>query len=77
MKIKVESAYEDGYESTRIIDVDDPGLEAGEELEEYLSDWNGDGHGEENPRLGYCYTITILEADNPALVRHEMEWCGR
>ncbi|HPY25761.1 MAG TPA: hypothetical protein PLK19_15740 [Mycobacterium sp.] len=66
MKIKVENAYSDGYQSTVFHDVDDATLPADEEaLWEELWTYTGDGHGQ---NLDAIYEVTIIEAAVPTLV---------
>lgn len=82
MKIRIENAYEDGHESTSIEEIpeftgdpDDTDEFGDNALEGHLHPYTGDGHGIGN-NLGFCYTITILQAENPALVGHVEEWAG-
>jgi hypothetical protein len=85
MRIRIESAYSDGHCSTRVEEVGefvyDPTdrdycCDEEEALELYLSTFSGDGHGADEPDLGWCYEVTVLEADNAALVGHVYENCG-
>jgi hypothetical protein len=88
MRIRIESAYSDGHCSTRIEEVaefvfadlatnpDYAGCDEDEALNFYLSEFSGDGHGAKFPKLGWCYEVTVLEADNAALVGHVYENCG-
>lgn len=90
MKIKVENAYSDGHESVieyevPTVDVDAAllGREAGDashpggtdELWDLLWTYTGDGHGEDSD-LGWSYEVTIIEADDPALVGLSRENSG-
>lgn len=79
MKIKIENAYSDGHESTSIQDVaefvGDPNGDNDDDLEAYLYQFTGDGHGA-NSDLGFYYEITILESENPELVGVSMDWSG-
>lgn len=74
MKIRSSSYYSDGHSSSTVETVPeftgDP-----EDLQDYLFDFTGDGHGAGRD-LGYCYSITILKAENPELVGREFEWSG-
>jgi len=86
MKIKIENAYSDGHESQSIenvgefsydpTDPDYEGCDEREALDLYLSEFTGDGHGADDPDLGWCYTVTVLEAADSALVGHVYENCG-
>lgn len=83
LTIRVENAYSDGHESTQEHAVTlttsadtqptDDGLEA---MWDLLWDYTGDGHGADDPDLGWCYTITIIESDWPELVGLSYENCG-
>ena len=81
MKIEVENAYSDGHESVltyggvpeftgAVTEGDDW------ELSQHLHEYTGDGHGAEDPDLGFFCVITILAAANPALVGRTVEWDG-
>ncbi|WP_016894277.1 hypothetical protein [Mycobacteroides abscessus] len=82
MRILVENHYSDGYESKTEIDVDveeptdfeadGPGME---DLWDQLRDHTGDGHGIDAD-LGFCYTVTILDAASPELIGKSYEWIG-
>ncbi len=77
LTIKVESAYSDGHTSERVETVTVPPFADLDELWEHLQDHNGDGHGSDDPDLGYCYTITVLDfPGHPELVEVSNEWCG-
>ena len=66
MRIKVENAYSDGYESTVFHDVVDATVPADEDaMWEELWTYTGDGH---STSLDAIYEVTILQAANPALV---------
>lgn len=83
MKIKIENNYADGHESTAIQETQaangwpaEPPLD---HLEEWFEDegfsYTGDGHTDENGRsVDAGYKITIVEAENPALVGRSYEW---
>lgn len=76
LTIKVENTYSDGHESTVIETVEVQPFNEIEELWEQLQERTGDGHDVDGD-LGYCYTITILEAaEHPALVGSSNEWVG-
>lgn len=86
MKVRIENSYTDGHESESIVDVEDPpaGLDA-DALEEWFADTcfphTGDGHYTDvyeatggKVRLGSCYTATVVETSNPAMVDYTYEW---
>lgn len=85
MKIRSESAYTDGHESTVIHEVPDSEvpdnlLEVdlwGEQsvLNDFLHTYSGDGHGTDSS-LGFSYEVTIIEAADKSLVGLKFENCG-
>lgn len=78
LKIKVESAYEDGHQSEREQSVTVPPFATLDEMWDHLEEFNGDGHGADNPKLGYCHSITVIDCPaQPGLVGESNEWCGR
>lgn len=80
MKIRIENEYTDGHTSVREADVDvtepaDVSNEAAmDELRSELQQYVGDGHGAGRRDLGIACTITILRAQNIALVGKYEEW---
>jgi hypothetical protein len=80
--VKVENSYEDGHESTHQAKVVVPDSITEDDIETWWEDVvlneTGDGHGIGND-LGYCYTVTVLEAPEPFafLVGTEREWSGK
>lgn len=76
VKLLMENAYEDGHESKRTVDVPAPVGDIDDWWDRVVLDETGDGHGVGND-LGYCYTATILEADDPVLVGEAYEWSGK
>lgn len=76
MAIRVESAYSDGYESVRVQDVEVAPFGDIDQLWEHLEEYTGDGHGTAG-KLGYCYTITVLECpERPEVIGQSNEWAG-
>lgn len=76
MKIKVENSYSDGHESTveyEVPDADVAGL-SDEELDLFLFDYTGDGHGAANPKLGTYHVVTILDSPVPSLVGYTVDY---
>ncbi|OHU47422.1 hypothetical protein BKG82_27845 [Mycobacteroides chelonae] len=85
MKVRVDNEYTDGHKASVERTVDDveepgPGVDEGElyelfsELYDSLLDDIGDGHGASRPDLGRATKMTILSANNPALVDESYEW---
>lgn len=79
MKIRVNDWYGDGHENDRIIEIDEPNFEGIEDPEDYLEmeflqQHTGDGHGLGKPDLAWCCEVTILEAQDQALVGREFEY---
>jgi hypothetical protein len=89
IKVRIENSYTDGHESESTVEVEAPqSIEALDEVldgaedtwwQEVVFDHTGDGHyvevyEETGERLGSCYTATIIEADDPALVGRTHEW---
>lgn len=84
MKIKVENWYEDGHESVLFYEVDESAVtgmdlsdfeDAEDAMRYFFSGYTGDGHGLNND-LAYCHDVTIVEADDPALVGMKFEGYG-
>ncbi|MDD4865658.1 MAG: hypothetical protein PHQ28_00520 [Mycobacterium sp.] len=77
MKIRVENTYSDGHESVELHDIPDyTGDPDDTELfEEHLRPYTGDGHGI-GRKVYALYTVTVLEASNPALVGRTEEYGG-
>lgn len=76
LTLKLENAYSDGRCSTSVETVEVEAVDDVEELWEHLEEFTGDGHGIGND-LGYCYTITVLDAPGHAdLVGLTNEWVG-
>lgn len=76
LTLKVENTYSDGHSSTSVETVAVEPVADVEKLWEQLAEFTGDGHGA-GMDLGYCYTITILEAPGRAdLVGLSNEWAG-
>lgn len=77
LKVELENAYSDGHESKTTEWVEIPPFADVEEMWEHLQDFTGDGHGA-GEDLGYCYTVTVLEAPGRAeLVGLSNEWAGK
>lgn len=75
MKICVENAYSDGYESSQRHVIDDADVPRDiEDMWDLLWEYTGDGHGDHSG-LDSCYTITIEAAADPVLVGLSREWC--
>jgi hypothetical protein len=82
VRLLVENTYSDGHESERVVDVDAPpaGTDALEDWwQETAFNETGDGHYTEvyeatGARLGSCYTVTILAAEDRHLIGRENEW---
>ena len=76
LTLKLENAYSDGHCSTSVETVEVEPVANVEELWERLQEFTGDGHGIGND-LGYCYTITVLEAPgHDRFVGMTNEWVG-
>lgn len=83
MRILVENHYSDGYESKVEVDVPDvvEPTDFGDDgapmddLWAELHDYTGDGHGMDSD-LGFCYTVTILDASSDELIGKTREWIG-
>jgi len=78
-QIRIENTYADGHESERVTEVDPPASLAASDLEAWwddvVFDETGDGHGIGS--MGFCYTVTVLEAPAlPGLVGQTNEWVG-
>ena len=77
LTLKVENTYSDGHSSNSVETVAVEPVADVEKLWEQLEEFTGDGHGV-GLDLGYCYTITILEAPGRAdLVGLTNEWVGK
>jgi hypothetical protein len=74
--LKIENTYEDGHESSRLVNVEEP--ESFAALEQWWEDVvypeTGDGHGEKHPKLGCLFEATILDAADTSLCGLTMEW---
>ncbi|WP_238958412.1 DUF3846 domain-containing protein [Mycobacterium intracellulare] len=76
LTLKLENAYSDGHCSTSVETVAVDPVDNVEKLWEQLEEFTGDGHGDGGD-LGYCYTITVLEAPgHDQFVGLTNEWCG-
>jgi len=76
LTVKLENAYSDGHCSESVETVAVEPVDDVEKLWEQLQEFTGDGHGADDD-LGYCYTITVLEAPGrPELVGLSNEWVG-
>ena len=92
MKITAHNSYSDGHESTIDYVIDDADVPAfipgandddgtttwgidADEWWEFMAQYTGDGHGRDSS-LGWFYSITVVEAADPALVGLYWENCG-
>lgn len=82
LTIRVENAYEDGHESTQdhAVTLSTSAATTIDDLDamwDLLWEYTGDGHGADDPDLGWCHTITITASpDWPELVGMSYENCG-
>jgi len=75
MKVRIANAYSDGHESERVALLAEPDVLTEDWWDDVALPETGDGHGMDSS-LGYCYTVTILTASNPAFVGQSREWSG-
>jgi hypothetical protein len=77
MLLLIENSYSDGHESQQEVTVEEPDEVSEADMDMWFQDvayeFTGDGHGV-GTKLGSCYTVTIMEAENPALVGLSEEW---
>lgn len=77
MRIRVDNTYSDGHTSRLFYNIPDGEVPHGREaMREYLWRYTGDGHGKDRD-LGYAYEVTVVDADDPALIGVTVEWAGR
>ncbi len=70
--VRIDNTYSDGHESTREVELPRPAGDLEAWWESVVWKETGDGHGVD--RIGSCYTATIVESDDPALVGESYEW---
>jgi hypothetical protein len=84
MKVRITNDYSNGHHSEHTVEIEtEPSLEQLKQdhddedswWQEVVFDETGDGTGLDSS-LGFCYTATIIEANNPALVGQSEEWIG-
>lgn len=72
MRIRIENAYSDGYESMQVRKVPEF-VGTVPELPDYLYQFTGDGHGIGRD-VESVHTVTVLESDMPDLVGEVVEF---
>lgn len=74
VRVRIENVYDDGHESDRTVDLDEPDDSLDDWWDEVVFPETGDGHGI-GKDLGSWYGATIVEAQGrPELVGLTYEW---
>ena len=74
--VRIESVYADGHEAVETHNLPAPTGDMAAWWEFTVWPLTGDGHGAEHPRLGHCYTASVVAADDDALIGASQEWAG-
>ena len=83
--VKITNDYSDGYHSEHeaLVDPPDMDVKLDDIYEDAVEQWfnevvleeTGDA-SHDSTQLGYCYTATVIAADDASLVGREYEWAG-
>lgn len=76
VRVWIDNTYEDGHTSKTDVELETPTGPLEDWWEDVVFPRTGDSHGA-NSDLGFCYTATIVKADDRSLIGESHEWSGK